>query len=222
MKQLTTISEIKSARAALLSPIGLVPTMGYLHAGHLSLVKCARAECANVVVSIFVNPAQFGPQEDLKTYPRDITRDLDLLAEEGADLVWIPGQEDMYPAGYQTWVTVENVTQRLEGAYRPGHFRGVATVVAKLLNCVQPDRTYFGQKDAQQVIVIRRMVQDLNIPGEIIVCPTVREADGLAMSSRNSYLNADERRAAAILFRALTGLNPHTRWVKRMQIALGK
>jgi pantoate--beta-alanine ligase len=204
MKHITTISDLKSTRAALLSPIGLVPTMGYLHAGHLSLVKRARVECANVVVSIFVNPTQFGPQEDLQAYPRDVTRDLDLLAEEGTDLVWIPRQEDMYPAGYQTWVTVEEVTQRLEGAFRPGHFRGVATVVAKLINCVQPDKTYFGQKDAQQVIVIRRMVRDLNIPGEIIVCPTVREADGLAMSSRNSYLNVDERRAAAIIFRALT------------------
>lgn len=204
MKQVVTISEIRSARAALSSPVGFVPTMGYLHPGHLSLVKRAREECANVVVSIFVNPTQFGPQEDLQTYPGDIARDLALLAEERIDLVWIPRQEDMYPAGYQTWVTVEEVTQRLEGAYRPGHFRGVATVVAKLLNCVQPDNTYFGQKDAQQVIVIRRMVQDLNIPGEIIVCPTVREPDGLAMSSRNSYLDVEERRAAGILFRALT------------------
>lgn len=204
MKQVVTISEIRSARAALSSPVGFVPTMGYLHPGHLSLVKRAREECANVVVSIFVNPTQFGPQEDLQTYPGDIARDLALLAEERIDLVWIPRQEDMYPAGYQTWVTVEEVTQRLEGAYRPGHFRGVATVVAKLLNCVQPDKTYFGQKDAQQVIVIRRMVQDLNIPGEIIVCPTVREPDGLAMSSRNSYLDVEERRAAGILFRALT------------------
>lgn len=204
MKQVVTISEIRSARAALSSPVGFVPTMGYLHPGHLSLVKRAREECANVVVSIFVNPTQFGPQEDLQTYPGDIARDLALLAEERIDLVWIPRQEDMYPAGYQTWVTVEEVTQRLEGAYRPSHFRGVATVVAKLLNCVQPDNTYFGQKDAQQVIVIRRMVQDLNIPGEIIVCPTVREPDGLAMSSRNSYLDVEERRAAGILFRALT------------------
>lgn len=204
MKQVVTVSEIRSARAALSSPVGFVPTMGYLHPGHLSLVKRAREECANVVVSIFVNPTQFGPQEDLQTYPGDIARDLALLAEELIDLVWIPKQEDMYPAGYQTWVTVEDVAQRLEGAYRPGHFRGVATVVAKLLNCVQPDKTYFGQKDAQQVIVIRRMVQDLNIPGEIIVCPTVREPDGLAMSSRNSYLDVEERRAAGILFRALT------------------
>jgi len=204
MKQVVTVSEIRSARAALSSPVGFVPTMGYLHPGHLSLVKRAREECANVVVSIFVNPTQFGPQEDLQTYPGDIARDLALLAEELIDLVWIPKQEDMYPAGYQTWVTVEEVAQRLEGAYRPGHFRGVATVVAKLLNCVQPDKTYFGQKDAQQVIVIRRMVQDLNIPGEIIVCPTVREPDGLAMSSRNSYLDVEERRAAGILFRALT------------------
>lgn len=203
MKTVVALAELRSALQTLSQPVGLVPTMGYLHAGHLSLVRAARSECASVVVSIFVNPTQFGPNEDLAAYPRDLPRDLQLLAEEGVDLVWTPAQEDMYPPGYQTWVSVEQVTQRLEGAMRPGHFRGVTTVVAKLFNAVQPQKAYFGQKDAQQAIVVRRMVADLNFPIEIVVCPTVREADGLAMSSRNVYLSPSERQAATVLYRAL-------------------
>jgi len=178
--------------------------MGYLHEGHLSLVRQARAECRSVVTSIFVNPTQFGPKEDLAAYPRDLERDLALLNREYVDLVWTPEPETIYPPGFQTWVTVEEATQRLEGALRPGHFRGVTTVVTKLFNCVDPDRAYFGQKDAQQSLVIRRLVQDLNIPVKVIVCPTVRETDGLALSSRNVYLSEQERQAAPVLYRALT------------------
>lgn len=204
MQTVITLPELRAARAALPEPVGLVPTMGYLHEGHLSLVRAAKAECASVVVSIFVNPTQFGPHEDLAAYPRDLPRDLRLLEAEGVDLVWAPTPEVMYPPGYQTWVTVEEVTKPLEGAMRPGHFRGVTTVVSKLFNAVQPQKAYFGQKDAQQAIVIRRMVQDLNFPIDIVVCPIVRESDGLAMSSRNVYLNAEERRAASVLYRALS------------------
>jgi pantoate--beta-alanine ligase len=185
-------------------PVGLVPTMGFLHAGHLALVERARAECAHVGVSIFVNPTQFGPGEDLSRYPRDLERDLGLLRDLGVDVVWTPPSEEMYPPGFQTWVMVEQVSAPLEGKHRPGHFRGVATVVAKLLNAFAPDRAYFGQKDAQQVVVIRRMVKDLNFPVEVVVCPTVREPDGLALSSRNVYLSPEERQAATVLYRALT------------------
>jgi pantoate--beta-alanine ligase len=177
--------------------------MGFLHDGHISLVRTARAECASVAVSIFVNPTQFGPSEDFTAYPRDLAHDLRLLEEAGADLVWTPTPEVMYPAGFQTWVTVDEVTRPLEGAMRPGHFRGVATIVAKLFNAVQPDKAYFGQKDAQQAVVIRQMARDLNFPVEVVVCPIRREADGLAMSSRNTYLNPAERRAATVLSRAL-------------------
>jgi pantoate--beta-alanine ligase len=177
--------------------------MGYLHEGHLSLVRQARLECASVVASIFVNPTQFGPQEDLAAYPRDLPRDLRLLEDMGVDLVWVPTVEMMYPPGYQTWVSVEEVTKHLEGSRRPTHFRGVTTVVAKLFNSVQPQKVYFGQKDAQQAVVIRRMVTDLNFPLEVRVCPIVREGDGLAMSSRNVYLNPSERRAAPILYQAM-------------------
>jgi pantoate--beta-alanine ligase len=199
----TTFAELKLALAKLPRPVGLVPTMGYLHEGHLSLVRAARAECASVVISIFVNPTQFGPSEDLSRYPRDLRRDLDLLSQEKADLVWTPTAEEMYPLGFQTWVTVDEITRPLEGSMRPGHFRGVATVVVKLFNAVQPDKAYFGQKDAQQAAVIRRMVGDLNFRLEVVVCPIWREADGLAMSSRNVYLNPDERRAATVLYKAL-------------------
>jgi pantoate--beta-alanine ligase len=177
--------------------------MGFLHAGHLSLVERAAAENDHVGVSIFVNPTQFGPAEDLTAYPRDIGRDLELLREAGADLVWTPPVEEVYPPGYQTYVAVEEVTKPLEGAARPTHFRGVATVVAKLFNVFQPDRAYFGQKDAQQVVVIRQMARDLDFPLEIVVCPIVREPDGLAMSSRNIYLTPEQRAAAPALYRAL-------------------
>ncbi len=203
MKTTVSLSELRTARARLAEPVGLVPTMGYLHDGHLSLVRAARSECASVVASIFVNPTQFGPKEDLSTYPRDLRRDLGLLEAAGVDLVWTPTPEIMYPDGYQTWVTVDAITQPLEGSLRPGHFRGVTTVVAKLFNAVQPQKAYFGQKDAQQAAVIRQMGRDLNFPIDIVVCPIVREADGLAMSSRNVYLNPAERQAALVLSRTL-------------------
>jgi pantoate--beta-alanine ligase len=199
----SSLAELWEARARMPGPVGLVPTMGYLHEGHLSLVRQARQECASVVASIFVNPTQFGPQEDLESYPQDIPRDLELLRAEGADLVWIPVAGELYPPGFQTWVTVEDVTQPLEGAWRPGHFRGVTTIVTKLFTAVQPQKAYFGQKDAQQAAVIRQMTRDLNFPIEIVVCPIVREADGLAMSSRNVYLNPAECQAATVLYRAL-------------------
>lgn len=203
MKKIDEIEELRSLRERLPEPVGFVPTMGYLHEGHLSLVRQARLDCASVVASIFVNPTQFGPQEDLAAYPRDLPRDLRLLEDMGVDLVWVPTVEMMYPPGYQTWVSVEEVTKHLEGSRRPTHFRGVTTVVAKLFNSVQPQKVYFGQKDAQQAVVIRRMVTDLNFPLEVRVCPIVREGDGLAMSSRNVYLNPSERRAAPILYQAM-------------------
>jgi pantoate--beta-alanine ligase len=203
MQVLTTIQEFRQAKSALPSSWGLVPTMGFLHDGHLSLVKRARAENDHVAVSIFVNPTQFGPNEDLAAYPRDLDRDLKLLEALDVDLVFNPSPEVMYPPNYQTYVTVEDVTKYLEGASRPGHFRGVATVVAKLFNIVGAEHAYFGQKDAQQTIVIKRMVQDLNMPIDVIICPTQREADGLALSSRNTYLDAEHRRAAPVLYRAL-------------------
>lgn len=203
MKIVTALPEMRTARRALPAPLGFVPTMGYLHAGHVSLVQTARAECVSVVASIFVNPTQFGPNEDLAKYPRDLPRDLAMLDAAGVDLVWTPTVEVMYPPGFQTWVEVDGLTRQLEGEVRPGHFRGVTTVVAKLFNAVGPDKAYFGQKDAQQAAVIRRMTKDLDFPIEIIVCPTLREADGLAMSSRNIYLNSEERQAATVLFRAL-------------------
>jgi pantoate--beta-alanine ligase len=204
MQIIKSIAEMKSARMKLTGPVGFVPTMGYLHEGHLSLVRQARAENPTVVVSIFVNPTQFGPQEDFKTYPRNEELDLAMLQEEKTDIVFMPSAEDMYPERFDSWVVVEKVTERLEGSFRPGHFKGVATVVAKLFNIVEPTRAYFGQKDAQQVLVIKKMVADLNMNLEVTVVPTVREKDGLAMSSRNIYLNRQERRAAAVLFKALT------------------
>lgn len=204
MNVVSRIDELRKIRHSQKGSVGLVPTMGFLHDGHLSLVREAREENSFVVVSIFVNPTQFGPSEDLSSYPRDLDRDLLLLAEEGVDLVWNPTPEIMYPSSYQTWVQVENLTKTLEGAQRPGHFRGVTTIVAKLFNAVSPDRAYFGQKDAQQAVVIRRMVKDLNFPIEIILCPIVREPDGLALSSRNTYLNNAQRKAAPILYKALT------------------
>lgn len=203
MRSVITLSDLRSARLDFGGRVGLVPTMGYLHEGHLSLVHRAREECEHVVVSIFVNPTQFGPKEDLSRYPRDLDRDLSLLEPLGVDLVWMPTAEIMYPSGYQTWVEVEGITQPLEGSMRPGHFRGVTTVVAKLFNAVQPYKAYFGQKDAQQAAVIRRMTHDLNFPLEIVVCPIVREPDGLAMSSRNVYLEPAQRKAATVLSRSL-------------------
>lgn len=183
--------------------IGFVPTMGYLHEGHLSLVRAARPENDVLAVSIFVNPAQFDRQEDLKSYPVDMEGDLTKLRTEGVDLVFIPAQQTIYPPGYATFVDVEGLTRRWEGAYRPGHFRGVTTVVAKLFNIVRPHRTYFGQKDYQQARVVERLVRDLDMDIEVVVLPTVREADGLAMSSRNVNLTPQERRQAPILYRAL-------------------
>ncbi len=203
LKQVTQISHLRDARKRLPEPVGFVPTMGYLHAGHLSLVKRAREEAASVVVSIFVNPTQFAPTDDLEAYPRDLERDTALLQEAGVDLLWLPTPEVMYPPDFQTWVNVESLTQPLEGTKRPGHFRGVTTVVTKLFNAVQPQMAFFGQKDAQQAAVIRQMVKDLNMPIEIFVEPIVREPDGLAMSSRNTYLNPKERQAALCLYRAL-------------------
>jgi pantoate--beta-alanine ligase len=203
MMIVSTLEELRSARPLLDGPLGLVPTMGYLHEGHLSLLRRAKAECRSTAVSIFVNPTQFGPNEDLSKYPRDLERDLHLLEAEDADLVWTPAPEDMYPAGFQTWVEVQEISLPLEGAQRPGHFRGVTTVVSKLFNAIQPAKAYFGQKDAQQAAVIRQMTRDLNFPIAIVVCPTVREPDGLALSSRNVYLDPDQRKAATVLYRAL-------------------
>lgn len=203
MKIVESLNDLRQARDQLNESVGFVPTMGFLHAGHISLVELARRDCASVVVSIFVNPTQFGPSEDLEAYPRDLPGDLKQLEEAGVDLVWLPMPEVMYPPGFQTWVEVEEITQVLEGAQRLGHFRGVTTVVAKLFNAVLPQRAYFGQKDAQQVAVVKQMVRDLNFRLEIVVGPTRREPDGLAMSSRNSYLNAEQRQAAPVLYRAL-------------------
>jgi len=204
MKVTEDLAELRSLRAAMNGVFGLVPTMGALHAGHASLVSRARAECRHVGASIFVNPSQFGPGEDFNNYPRTLEQDLALLESLGADLVWIPSPEMIYPPNFQSWITVEDVARPLEGASRPGHFRGVATIVAKLLNCFQPERAYFGQKDAQQLVVLRRMVQDLNFPVQVVACPTVREPDGLAISSRNVYLGPAEREAAPVLYRALS------------------
>ena len=204
MQVVGPIFELRAVRQKLSGTVGFVPTMGFLHEGHLALVKQARIENSAVIVSIYVNPAQFGPRGDFGSYPRELNRDLELLREEGVDIVFVPSDDEMYPPEFSSWVDVEKVTERLEGASRPGHFRGVATIVAKLFSIVQPSRAYFGQKDAQQVAVIKRMVADLNMGIEIVVVTTVRESDGLAMSSRNIYLSPGERQAATILFKALT------------------
>jgi len=203
MRVVETIVAMRQERKRLKGPVGFVATMGGLHAGHMSLVRQARADNASVVASIFVNPAQFGPAEDFKNYPRDLPRDLAMLKEGGVDIVFAPSVMEMYPPGFNSWVDIEGVTERLEGASRPGHFRGVATVVNKLFNIIQPDVAYFGQKDAQQALVIKKMVRELNMGIEVVVMPTVREADGLAMSSRNVYLSAEERKAAPVLYHAL-------------------
>ena len=199
----STISELWAARELLAGPVGLVPTMGALHDGHLTLVREARAENASVIVTIFINPLQFTPGTDFERYPRDLDADLTLLEAAGVDLVFTPTPALMYPPGFQTTVHVDRVSQGLEGERRPGHFDGMATVVAKLFNLTQPGTAYFGQKDAQQVVVLRRMVADLNFPLDIAVCPTVREADGLAMSSRNRYLSGDERRHVSLMSRSI-------------------
>jgi pantoate--beta-alanine ligase len=197
--------ELEAARSA---EVGLVPTLGAFHAGHLSLFRAARGECATVVVSLFVNPAQFSDDADLASYPRDEERDARLADEAGVDLLFAPSADELYPPGHQTWVDVEELSRPLEGAFRPGHFRGVATVCLKLFNIVRPDRAYFGQKDAQQVAVVRRMVRDLDLDVEIHVLPTVRDGDGLALSSRNALLSPHERRAALALPRALATKDP--------------
>ena len=202
MKIIDTIAAMKAERNSLEEPLGFVPTMGYLHEGHISLVKKAREENITVAVSIFVNPTQFGPGEDFESYPRDTERDLKLL-EPYTDIVFMPTVDDLYPAGYNSWVDVEGLTNKLEGASRPTHFRGVTTIVAKLFNIVRPTKSYFGQKDAQQLAVIKKMVKDLDMNLEVIACPTMREPDGLAMSSRNTYLKPDERKAATVLHQSL-------------------
>ncbi len=199
MKQVT-----RQARAEGRST-GFVPTMGALHAGHMSLVRAALAECQPVIASIFVNPTQFGPSEDFQKYPRTLDSDSKKLEEAGVDYLFAPEASDIYPPGFRTWVNVEGLSERLEGKARPAHFRGVTTVVLKLLEIVQPRKAYFGRKDAQQARIIRQMASDLHLDSEIVVCPILREPDGLAMSSRNAYLKPEERRAAAILFRALDG-----------------
>jgi pantoate--beta-alanine ligase len=204
MKLIETIADMKGLRRQLAEPVGFVPTMGYLHEGHVALVRRARAENPTVVVSIFVNPTQFGPQEDLNAYPCDPQRDIAMLEEEKADIVFMPPVAEMYPHLFNSWIEVGEIAEKLEGAFRPGHFRGVTTVVAKLFNIVQPTRAYFGRKDAQQLAVIKRMVTDLDMNLEIVPVPTVREADGLAMSSRNAYLNPEQRRATGVLYQALS------------------
>ena len=204
MKVLYETAEVKRWRRKRSGSVGFVPTMGYLHEGHIKLIRWARAENKNVAVSIFVNPTQFGPREDFAAYPRDPERDLSLLKQEKVDVVFMPDAEEIYPPQSSTWVEVGNVTERLEGAFRPGHFRGVATVVAKLFGIVEPTRAYFGQKDAQQLVVIRRMVADLNMNVEVVAVPTVRELDELAMSSRNVYLDPEERESAVVLYKALS------------------
>jgi len=199
-----TVAEMEAERGRLEGRVGLVPTMGALHEGHLSLVRAARAECDHVVVSVFVNPTQFGPKEDFAAYPRDLDRDLRLLEAEGVDVVFAPPPEEVYPPGFDEWVEVSGpLTERLEGEFRPGHLRGVTTVVARLFRIVRPQRAYFGEKDAQQLRVVRRMAEEQRLPVEVIGLPTVREPDGLAMSSRNAYLSPEERQAALVLPRAL-------------------
>jgi pantoate--beta-alanine ligase len=203
MEVIETVAGMREWRRRITGTVGFVPTMGYLHEGHISLVRRAKEENSSVVVSIFVNPTQFGPREDFKNYPRNTKRDLAVL-EPLTDAVFMPSAPEMYPERYDTWVEVKDITGQLEGTERPGHFRGVSTVVTKLFNIVQPAKAYFGQKDAQQLLVIKKMVADLNMDLEVVACPTVREADGLAMSSRNTYLTPEQRKAAPVLYKALT------------------
>jgi len=203
MQVARSIVEMKRLRRECAGSVGLVPTMGYLHEGHLELARRAKSENAVAVATIFVNPTQFGPKEDFKSYPRDLDHDLALLKKAGAGIVFVPEDGEMYPAGYETWVEVRGITAKLEGKSRPTHFQGVTTVCNKLFNITEPHRAYFGQKDAQQAIVIQKMVADLNMNLEIVVCPTIRESDGLAMSSRNTYLTKEERPSAAVLYKSL-------------------
>jgi len=204
MRVIDNSQEMAQACREACRPLGLVPTMGALHEGHLALVRLAGQENQRLAVSIFVNPTQFSQTDDLSRYPRDLERDLALLRREGVDLVYAPSPKEIYPPGFDTWVDPGALSDRLEGAARPGHFRGVATVVTKLFNLVRPNRAYFGQKDGQQVLVIQQLVRDLNIGVEVVVVPTVREPDGLALSSRNSYLTPEQRKAAPVIYRALT------------------
>ncbi len=204
MKVIHTVADFRAAQREHPRPLGLVPTMGYLHEGHLSLVRRCRGDNATAVASIFVNPTQFGPSEDLSTYPRDMEGDLGKLEAEGVDLVFAPDTSEMYPDGFETTIDVGSIANRLEGEHRPGHFQGVATVVCKLLTIVRPDNVYFGQKDAQQCLVIKRLNADLDLGAEIIVMPTVRDPDGLALSSRNAYLSDEDREAALSLYRSLS------------------
>ncbi len=207
MKVVSSADQVRAAVRTAKSQqqrIGFIPTMGALHQGHMSLIRTARQQCQFVVASVFVNPTQFGPNEDFKSYPRDLNRDRQMLEAEGVSLLFAPGVEEMYPGGANTFVVVEGMSDKLCGGTRPGHFRGVTTVVSKLFNIVEPDVAFFGQKDAAQAAIIRRMVRDLKFDVQIVVCPIVREADGLAMSSRNAYLNPSERRQALVLFRALS------------------
>lgn len=203
MQVITTCAEMTARCREAARPLGLAPTMGALHEGHLSLTRQARSDNATMAASIFVNPTQFGPNEDFAHYPRSLERDLELLAAEGADLVFVPPSDEIYPEGFDTWIEPGSVSEGMEGAARPGHFRGVATVVAKLFTIIRPDRAYFGQKDGQQVAVIRKMNDDLNLDVEIITMPTIREPDGLALSSRNAYLTPEQREAAPAVYRAL-------------------
>ena len=203
MRVISTNREMFKACREAVKPIGLVPTMGALHAGHLSLVDRARSDNKTVAVSIFVNPTQFGDQDDLKKYPRDLDADLEMLRRRGVDLVYAPAVDEVYPEGFDTWVDVGPLAEKLEGAHRPGHFRGVATVVSKLFNVTRPDRAYFGQKDGQQTVVIQKMARDLDLGVEVVVMPTIREPDGLAMSSRNVQLSQEQRQAAPVVYRAL-------------------
>ncbi len=213
-----SVSDTRAAsRAARASGkrLGLVPTMGALHEGHLSLVRAAKAQCDAVVVSLFVNPTQFGPTEDLARYPRPFERDRELLEKEGIAILFAPSAEEMYPAGDATWVVVEGLSEKLDGHSRPGHFRGVTTVVSKLFHILEPDVAFFGQKDAAQCVVIRRMVRDLSFPVRIVTCPIVREPDGLAMSSRNAYLSPKEHRSALVLRRSLDRMEDQFRGGER-------
>ena len=203
MRVVETVAALRAARRRLPDPLGVVPTMGYLHEGHLALIRRAGAECAATVVTLFVNPAQFGPNEDLARYPRDFERDRSLCEREGVDVLFAPSADEVYPPGFGTHVEVDGPTRRWEGEHRPGHFRGVATVVAKLLLMTGADRAYFGEKDYQQLQVVRRLARDLDIPVEIVGCPTVRDPDGLALSSRNVHLAPEQRRRALSLSRGL-------------------